>query len=168
MKLFNPIAAAAMLCSPLFIANPTKAQRIEIWSIPGGAPCQRVLDQIPEKYGTRVQIRTYSKVFEKQYSPWVVNNGVSVMMNDLVGQYQSYGEKIVRTIFNGCAMSPAGITEITFSHVRGSGAWRVWRWGRKSNGEGYMFEPKCTQFKVTASNPSGYHSGRNWKERACI
>lgn len=167
MKFLNAIAAAAAACSPLLMANPIKAERIEIWSIPGGAPCQRVLDNIPEEYGTRVQIRTYSAVGEEKYSPWKTNNGVSVLMNDF-SQYKSYGEKIVRSIFNGCAMSPAGITEISFSHVRGSGAWRVWRWGQKSNGEGYSFEPRCTEFKVTKSNPSGYHSGKSWKERACI
>lgn len=53
---------AYSVCAPAS-AEPGK-ERFEIWAIPGGATCQRILDKILDDYGTSVQIRTNRGVFQ--------------------------------------------------------------------------------------------------------
>ena len=145
-------------------AEPGK-ERFEIWAIPGGASCKRILDKILDNYGTSVQIRTNKGVYQHKDSPWKTNNTVAVML-DSYEQYLSIGPRIAQTVLKGCAMTPAGITEVVFSHVRGSGNWANWRWGKNPNGTGYTFLAKC----VMRPNPNGGRGSappKDWSETYC-
>ena len=167
MKLLNAIAAAALISTSCVTAQASEArpgkERIEFWAIPGGDSCQRILDKVTEYYGTR--IRTLGGVYQERDSPWKINNTVAVLM-DNYEQSQSIGPQIARNILNGCAMSPAGVTEVVFHHRFGSGNWATWRWGKKPDGNGYIFEPKCTIFP----NPNSHHGPtppKDWSETYC-
>ena len=145
-------------------AEPGK-ERFEIWAIPGGANCQRILDKILDNQGTSVQIRTNKGVYQQKDSPWKINNTVAVLLTSYE-QYESIGPQIAQTILKGCATSPAGVTEVVFYHRRGSGNWANWRWGRNSNGTGYAFLAKC----VTRPAPNGgrgYAPPKDWSETGC-
>ena len=157
--------SASLMMTSLAVNAESGKERIELWAIPGGASCQRILDKILDQYGTSIQIRTNKGVYQEKDSPWKVNNTVAVLMTSY-DQYKSIGPQIAQSILKGCAMTPAGVTEVVFHHVRGSGNWAHWRWGRNANGTGYSFLAKCT----TGPNPNGgrgHAPPKNWSETYC-
>ena len=80
-------------------------------------------------------------------------------------QHQSIGPQITKTILNGCAMSPDGVTEVVFYHQRGTGNWSNWRWGIKPSGSGYAFEAQST-----GADPNGVPGSappEDWSETYC-
>ena len=65
---FVAAVIGAFFCPGAVLAEPGK-KRIEFWSIPGGATCQRIIDNVLDNYGTRVQIKTFGGVYQQKDSP---------------------------------------------------------------------------------------------------